>query len=281
MKADLTRNTFEPLKHYARVLMQQGRVQLDSDWNEQSSILLYQLRALAADLIGQAGGPGANGFAIADLNALPIAGDFRIGLGHYYVDGVLCEADSESIEVAITGTAEIQVDQWTLNGQPFANNQLVEVSDDVQLGSPAFPPTVVQITVANQATRKLTLKGVPAKFDNKALNPSLRAVITYLTQPDLPAPDKIQVVSDSTWLIYLDAWERHLTFIEDDSIREVALGGPDTASRSKLVWQVKAIPGQTSSLTAAGVASGKGPCDSFQPTDAATLGTLLGRDRGR
>ena len=28
MKADLTRNTFDPLKHYARVLMQQGRVQL-------------------------------------------------------------------------------------------------------------------------------------------------------------------------------------------------------------------------------------------------------------
>ena len=34
-------------------------------------------------------------------------------------------------------------------------------------------------------------------------------------------------------------WERVITYAEDDSIREVALGGPDTAARSKLVWQVK------------------------------------------
>lgn len=260
MKADLTRNTFDPLKHYARVLMQQGRVHLDSDWNEQSAILLHHLRTLAADLIGQAGGSG-NGFAITELKAPPASGDFGIGLGNFYVDGVLCEADSESLEMSITGTGEVQVDQWTLNGRPFANNQLVEVFDNVPIGQPAFPPTIVQITAANQATRKLTLNGVPDEFDNEASNPSLRAVITYLTQPDYPVPDKIQLTTKTTWLVYLDAWERHLTYIEDDSIREVALGGPDTASRSKLVWQVKVIQGT--------------------PSDPAIVRTLLNRDRGR
>src|SRR5882672_4751359 len=47
---------------------------------------------------------------------------------------------------------------------------------------------------------------------------------------------------DFFW-IYLDVWERHITWIEQDSIREVALGagGPDTCTRSKVVWQVKAI----------------------------------------
>jgi hypothetical protein len=39
--------------------------------------------------------------------------------------------------------------------------------------------------------------------------------------------------------VYLDVWERHLTYIEDDLIREVALGGPDTATRAKIMWQVK------------------------------------------
>jgi hypothetical protein len=34
-------------------------------------------------------------------------------------------------------------------------------------------------------------------------------------------------------------WERHITTVEDDSIREKALGGPDTATRTKVVWQVK------------------------------------------
>ena len=38
MKGDFTRDLFDPTKHYSGVLMQQGRVQLDADWNEQDSI---------------------------------------------------------------------------------------------------------------------------------------------------------------------------------------------------------------------------------------------------
>lgn len=38
MKGDFIRNTFDLLKHYSRVLMQQGRVRVDADWNEQNSI---------------------------------------------------------------------------------------------------------------------------------------------------------------------------------------------------------------------------------------------------
>ena len=41
------------------------------------------------------------------------------------------------------------------------------------------------------------------------------------------------------YFAYLDVWERHICAAEDDSILEVALGGPDTASRSKVVAQVK------------------------------------------
>jgi hypothetical protein len=101
MKADLTRCTFYPLKHFTRVLMQQGRVQLDADWNEQTAILLHYLRSLAADLIGQHGGPD-DGFAISQLTApLPVAGDFAIDAGHYYVDGILCEADSRLIDYRV------------------------------------------------------------------------------------------------------------------------------------------------------------------------------------
>ena len=34
-------------------------------------------------------------------------------------------------------------------------------------------------------------------------------------------------------------WERHITPLEESLIREVALGGPDTATRAKVVWQIK------------------------------------------
>ena len=48
-------------------------------------------------------------------------------------------------------------------------------------------------------------------------------------------------------LAYLDLWERHISFVEDEDpaipgIREVGLGGPDTATRSQVVWQIKVVP---------------------------------------
>ena len=57
MNGDLSRVTFDPLNHYTRVVMQQGRVQLDADFNEQTAILLHYLQTLAADIIGPYGGP--------------------------------------------------------------------------------------------------------------------------------------------------------------------------------------------------------------------------------
>jgi len=46
MKGDFSRDTFDHKKHYRRVLMQQGRVQVDADWNEQASILLHYMQSL-------------------------------------------------------------------------------------------------------------------------------------------------------------------------------------------------------------------------------------------
>lgn len=157
MNGDFSRSTFDIGNRYTRVLMQQGRVQVDADWNEQASIVLHFLRTLAADLIGPFGGPG-DSFKIQQCNdgTNEDKNDFCVFTGHYYVDGILCE-----------------------NDRP----------------------------------------------------------IRYSEQADYPA---LETLVDGRYLIYLDVWERHITASEDNSIREVALGGPDTATRTKLVWQVKA-----------------------------------------
>lgn len=153
-RGDFTRDTFYPLRHLTRVFMQQGRVQLDADWNEQVSILLHYLRSVTRDLGGEHWGPTADaGFKIG----LDGKNNLTITKGHYYVQGILCE---------------------------------------------------------NGADR------------------------TYTEQPDYPLAEKEQI-DNGTYLVFLDVWERHLTYIEDDRIREVALGGPDTATRAKIVWQVK------------------------------------------
>jgi len=158
-RGDFTRDTFDPEKTYSRVLMQQGRVQVDADWNEQISILLHYMRSLACDIGSEHWGPDkGNGFKIKPK---PVD-DFTIGAGHYYVNGILCEAGA---------------------GVTYKNQPDYLLSEETELN----------------------------KFGNLQL------------------------------LVYLDVWERHISYVEDDSIREVALGGPDTASRAKIVWQVRVI----------------------------------------
>ena len=92
MKGDFSRNTFDPTRHYSRVLMQQGRVMLDADWNEQAAIMQDALRTLAKDLFGPHGGIGT-GFRIDLHDPTNNQADFAIGAGCYYVDGIRCECD--------------------------------------------------------------------------------------------------------------------------------------------------------------------------------------------
>jgi hypothetical protein len=105
MKGDFSRDSFDPLRHFSRVLHQQGRVELDADGNERQAIQLHLLRSLAADLIGPHGGPGT-GFQISDtFDGQALQQNFSIGRGHYYVDGWLCENDAGT-EVLFSGEAE-------------------------------------------------------------------------------------------------------------------------------------------------------------------------------
>lgn len=51
-----------------------------------------------------------------------------------------------------------------------------------------------------------------------------------------------QAKSTGKQLLYLAVWERHISSAENDAIREVALLGPDTASRAVIVWQIRRLP---------------------------------------
>jgi len=56
-------------------------------------------------------------------------------------------------------------------------------------------------------------------------------------QPDLP--NYVLPTTPGLYSIYLDVWERDITALEDPSILEIALGGVDTTTRTRIVWQVK------------------------------------------
>lgn len=65
MKGDFSRFTFERDKQYSGVFMQQGRVQLDSDWNEAVDIDTYHREMALHDLVGPCGAPAHNpGFEV-------------------------------------------------------------------------------------------------------------------------------------------------------------------------------------------------------------------------
>lgn len=71
-------------------------------------------------------------------------------------------------------------------------------------------------------------------------NPEL---VRITEQPNLPGfilADEAPV--DGFYLAYLRVWQRHITALEDPTIREVALGGPDTTTRLCTVAQVLLAP---------------------------------------
>jgi hypothetical protein len=90
MKGDFTRNSFNPNKRYSSVRMQQGRVQMDADWNEQMDIMEQRYQLFSSDLLGSGVGPIDAGFAITPTT--PNTGQtLHISAGRYYVNGQLVE----------------------------------------------------------------------------------------------------------------------------------------------------------------------------------------------
>lgn len=88
MSFDNSRFTFDPWKDYFGVVMQQGRVHLDSDWNEWLSEFTRRIQAGSLDTFGRAAYPSTTPCAFKITAA---AGQLTIGAGRMYVDGLLVE----------------------------------------------------------------------------------------------------------------------------------------------------------------------------------------------
>jgi carbonic anhydrase/acetyltransferase-like protein (isoleucine patch superfamily) len=234
MKGDFTRLTFQPDKHYTSVRMQQGRLQLDSDWNEQADIQAHLYRTQVVDLIGAESGVPTSG---NDLNQ-PYKDSFKISVtsdntdlviahGHFYVNGTLCELEETRVGFKISSppSNRIQAASLIVDGRKFAKGQWLKIVDS---------PSILQINDdINTQTLELPLN-TPVTTGGE-----IHRVATYKTQSDYPNPESFE---NGLLLAYLDVWQRHITTAEDPSLREVALNIPDTTTRSKTVWQLKLQP---------------------------------------
>src|SRR6266849_5424142 len=183
MAGDYTRFTFDPESDYSGVLKQQGRVDLDADFNELIDIIDRRWRSETIDVIGHGvvpRVPPGTPPALDPFLVIPTAiRAFDIGIGRMYVDGI-------------------------------------------QVENHGLPPLVY---LPDLGERRGTL---PVPYDD---------------QPYLPAPlpPALTGTPPTTDLVYLDVWQREVSVLEDPTLREIALGGPDTTTRVQSVWQVRVL----------------------------------------
>ncbi len=164
MGSDRARVSYDPARHWRSLVAQQGRVTVESDWNEEVAILDERDRLETLDVVGPFGSPDG-GYAVTVVPAGgaggSTAGDLIVGPGILYLGGERLELD---------------------------------------------------------------------------------AAITYSTQPDW-----LDHSSDPLWLdpsipdgtadelVYLLAIDQEVSAVEDPALADVALGGPDTMQRKRLL----------------------------------------------
>lgn len=126
MSGDYSRERFQARANVSGVRMQQGRVQLDSDWNEWVAVVDRHFRAETIDLVGREPDPDFQGVAVyprqtpdafkVDLTA----GNLTFGRGRMYVDGLLAEnhgAGALEFDRVLEETRG--VDAVTYDAQPY------------------------------------------------------------------------------------------------------------------------------------------------------------------
>ena len=139
MPGDYSRFTDDARKRFSRVLMQQGRVQLDSDWNELVEIFTRRDRTQVLDIIGPAAVPRAT---TPDAFKISVTGaDLAFGAGRMYVDGVLAEALADDQELlysnqpfwpdptplgSLSGDGLVYLDVWDREVTSIEDRDLLE-----------------------------------------------------------------------------------------------------------------------------------------------------------
>ena len=185
MSFDNSRYTFNPANDYSGVVMEQGRVQTDADWNEWLAELSRRTQAGTLDTLGRAVYPATtpNAFKIT-VGTSGNTNSVRIGCGRMYVDGLLVENHGDPLTAVWDPT-------------------LAEKSN-----APQPPPAS------------------PASIDFGSQPYNLGATVP---------PGEAQYVA------YLDVWQRPVTFIEDSSLVDSAIG-VDTSGRMQTAWKVGLAP---------------------------------------
>jgi Family of unknown function (DUF6519) len=163
MGSDRARVSYNPDQLYRSLVMQQGRVTLEADWNEAQTLTDEEIRSQALDFVGPSGTPD-DGYNVVPAHGGDIPPyDFFIRSGTMYVGGVRAELP-EPVQYSM------QSDWLDSGGDPYW----------VDVHSIAEKP------------------------------PNYEFVYAFLREQEIGA-------------------------VEDPDLKDIALGGPDTAQRTRLI----------------------------------------------
>jgi hypothetical protein len=235
MSFDNSRFTFSPWNDYFGVVMQQGRVQLDSDWNELLAELTRRIQAGTMDILGLSGVPSTTPYAFAinaflDASALP---HITIGAGRIYVDGLLAENHGAS------GSAQWDpaLAEWSGTPQiPGAAELVVDFTQQPYLPGATLPPAGAV---------------PPGKGPFIAYLDVWQRAVTYLGDPNLVEK---AVGVDTTGRLQT-VWQVKL--LDVSSIGGVVCSTPDSAIAP---WQDLIQPSASLLTTGLVPSTSSGPC---------------------
>jgi hypothetical protein len=294
MKGDFSRGYNPDRKRdrrYRRVLMQQGRLLLDSDVNALVDALDQSIRTVAGDVgcpkgspdLGYLVTPGPLLALFKDLDHVRSAGpDIRrdharkyrerypalliggansaggsveVNLRQDHPGGaehprivLWMQADTHGVTVTLgsTGNAVVSLPVPVSAGfqaveyaadQPCSSLKIeVSAGDQVRIGMIESWVAATEAPLAHAATGHFHLDGVVA-----ANRDDLQWQLAGLAEGEsVIAPGGgFELANGDLLLAYLEVWERHLTAVEDPGMRETALGGGDTCTRTQTMGQVR------------------------------------------
>jgi hypothetical protein len=260
MSFDISRLSFDPWKDFLGVVMQQGRVQLDSDWNEWLAELARRIQAGMLDTVGRSAVPSTtpNAFRIQPYQDSSGSNQLRIGAGRMYVDGLLVENHGPASAAGYPGAAGTSIPNWAASIPYSLGNLVIDPNGNVQCctsagtsgaSTPQTWKTTLGQTTQDAGTLVWTLvtqwdQALAELSAAPAIAPMLVAPvpteidIDYTRQPYYSNP--AQLAGNGPYLVYLDVWLRPVTYLEYADLVEKAVG-IDTTGRLQTVWQVRAL----------------------------------------
>ncbi len=152
MPGDYTRFTFNPFEDHFGVLMQQGRVMVDSDFNEGVEMLGRQFRVRMLDTVGRCVVPRETleGFRIQI-----VGNSITIGRGRAYIHGILAEnhgADDQGVPVDNENADALEYDpileeQRGVHAVAYESQPYLPNAADIFPVSPNQDPQLVYLDV--------------------------------------------------------------------------------------------------------------------------------------